>query len=94
LPELEALRREYQSKGVDFLALSLEPDEQSVIAFAQSLNLEMPVAIAQGEMLGPLGVNQVPSLVFVARDGTIVAAASGVRKPAFVRKRIEELLRK
>jgi hypothetical protein len=92
LPELEALRREYEGRGVRFLALSLEPDEQLVIDAARKLGLDMQVAIARGETLGPLNVNQLPSTVFVSKEGTIVAAASGERKQRFLRARIEALL--
>jgi predicted regulator of Ras-like GTPase activity (Roadblock/LC7/MglB family) len=43
-------------------------------------------------VLAPLGVNQVPSAVFVSKDGLIVAAASGERKRSFLEKRVKELL--
>jgi hypothetical protein len=92
LPELDAVRGKYQEQGVSFLALSLEPDEQVVLDAARKLSIEMPVAIAQGEVLGPLGVNQVPSTVFIDRDGTIVAAANGERKRSFLEARVKELL--
>lgn len=91
MPELEAVRRQFEREGVRFLALSLEPDEQLVLKAAQRLGIEMQVAVAAGEVLSPLGVNQVPSTVFI-RDGTIVAAASGERKRAFFEKRVRELL--
>ncbi len=94
------MRREYEPKGVAFLALSLEPDEQEVLEAANRLGLEMPVAIVEGEVLGPLGVNQVPSTVFVDREGTIVAAArgtivaaaSGDRSRSFFERRVKALL--
>ncbi len=94
MPELEALHGRFRSEGVSFLALSLEPDEQRVLEAAQRLSIEMPVAVAEGEVLGPLGVNQVPSTVFIDREGTIVAAASGERKRAFLEKRVRELIRR
>jgi hypothetical protein len=52
----------------------------------------MPVAIAKGETLGPLGTNRVPSTVFIDRRGVIVAAASGERKLTFLEARTRELL--
>jgi hypothetical protein len=52
----------------------------------------MPVAIAKGEILAPLGTNQVPSTVFIDRRGVIVAAAIGERKHTFLEVRTQELL--
>jgi hypothetical protein len=53
----------------------------------------MTVAISSSETLGPLSVNQVPSTVFVDRQGVIVAAASGARSRRFFEDRVKELLR-
>ncbi len=91
MPELEKLQKLYQGRGVSFLALSLEPDEQVVFEAARQLNLQLPVAVARGEMLAPFGVNQVPSTVFI-KNGVIVAAASGERKLSFLTRRVEALL--
>ena len=52
----------------------------------------MPVAIGKGEILAPLGTNQVPSTVFIDRRGVIIAAASGERKRTFLEARTHELL--
>lgn len=56
------------------------------------MGIQMPVAIAKGETLGPLGTNQVPSTVFINSRGIIVAAASGARKHSFLEARTRELL--
>ncbi|HSP81873.1 MAG TPA: hypothetical protein VLQ93_25355 [Myxococcaceae bacterium] len=50
------------------------------------------VALATGEVLGPLFVREVPSTIFVDAQGTIVAAASGPREHSFLSKRTRELL--
>jgi hypothetical protein len=92
LPELEQLRREFSSQNVGFLALSLEPDRPLVAQAAVRLRIQMPVAIADGEMLGPLGVNRVPSTAFIDRAGRIVAASSGERSRGFYERRIRALL--
>ena len=92
-PELEAVRSTYESRGVGFLALSLEPDEQLVRRAAQQLGIRMRVAISKDETLGPLGVNQVPSTVFVDAEGRIVAAASGERGRGFFERRVRALLK-
>ena len=52
----------------------------------------MPVATTADEVLAPLGVRAVPSTVFVAADGTVVAAATGERGERFFEERVRELL--
>jgi hypothetical protein len=78
---------------VRFLALSLEPDEQLTRVAAEGYGLQMLVAVADGEVLAPLRVNQVPSTLFVDREGIIVAAASGSRKRRFFEQRAAALVR-
>ena len=74
------------------MALSLEPDRDLVRAAARKMGIQMLVAVAKGETLGPLGTNQVPSTVFIDRRGVIIAAASGERKRSFLEARTRELL--
>jgi hypothetical protein len=69
----------------------LDADEDSVRAAAKKIGIQMTVALADGELLGPLGVNKVPSTVFVDRRGIVVAAASGERKRSFFLSRAREL---
>jgi hypothetical protein len=77
---------------VGFLAITLEPREVRVRQAVAALGIETPVAIARGSLLAPLGVNAVPSTIFVTADGTIAATASGYRSREFIEARIEELL--
>ena len=57
-----------------------------------TLGIGLPVAITRDEILAPLGVRAVPSTVFVSADGTVVAAASGVRNERFFEERVRALL--
>lgn len=75
-----------------FLAVSIEPDSALVRQGAKRIGIQMPVAISEEETLGPLGVNQVPSTVFLDREGVIVGAASGPRSEAFFERRVKALL--
>lgn len=86
------MHRAYAARGVLFLAVSLEPDAAEVRAAARRLGITMPIALARGEVLGPLGVRGIPSTVFVSRDGRIVIAASGYRSEGFLDARVQELL--
>ncbi len=75
-----------------FLALSIEPDAQLVLAASHRFNIGSKVAIAKSETLGPLGVNQVPSTVFLRSDGTLNAVVNGLKDQAWFERRIEEIL--
>lgn len=86
------MRRKFEGQAIGFLALSLDPDPKAVREAAQALGIQMSIATAEGEVLGPLGVNQVPSTVFLNAEGTIVAAASGARKRSFFERRVQALL--
>ncbi|HYO58549.1 hypothetical protein [Archangium sp.] len=75
-----------------FLLLSLEPNEARVRRAVSEWNIQGQVAIATGEVLGPLSVREVPSTVFVDARGNLVSAASGERSRDFLAKRTRELL--
>jgi len=77
---------------VGFLAISLEPDVQLVTSAAHRYDIGAKVAVAKSESLGPFGVNQVPSTVFIRADGILNAVASGPKEKAWFEKRIREIL--
>jgi hypothetical protein len=77
---------------VGFLALSLEPDAKRVATAAREMELSLPIALARGEMLGPLGVRAVPSTVILDANGSVAAVASGARKRAWFTARLRELV--
>lgn len=91
MPALEALHTKWSEKGVRFLALSLEPNTQEVEEAARDLNISMQVAIAKSEVLGPFGVNQVPSMAFLRSDGIINAVGTGYKDTAWIERRLAEL---
>lgn len=86
------MRKEYEPKGVKFLALSIEPDPILVERGIDQYGISMPVAIREGETLGPLAVNQVPSTIWVNEEGVIVAAGKGEKSRSFFEKRTRGLL--
>lgn len=59
---------------------------------AKRMGIQMEIAVAQSELLAPLGVRALPSTVFVSADGRIVAAATGARDAAFFERRVRELI--
>lgn len=70
----------------------MEQDEARVRRSVEDWKISTPVFIATGEVLGPLGVREVPSTVFVDARGLIVAAASGPRSQRFLAERARALL--
>lgn len=63
-----------------------------MLAASHRLNLALKVAIARSEVLGPFGVNQVPSTAFLRADGTLNAVVSGPKDEAWLDRRIQEIL--
>jgi hypothetical protein len=92
LPELEAVRAEWEPKGVGFLALSLHPDVDDVKEAVAKIGIRMPVALADGPVLAELGAAGIPATVFVSHDGRIVAVANGERSRRFFARRVEALV--
>ena len=63
-----------------------------VRAAARRLGLAMPVALARGDVLGPLGMRAVPSTAFVDADGRIVALARGSQSRSYFEEHARQLL--
>jgi len=78
---------------VGFVAISLNRNGARVEQAAAKMGVTMPVAIAQGEMMGPFVVKVVPSTLFVDAQGRVVSSASGARSYSFLKARAEELLK-
>ncbi len=76
-----------------FLALSLNRNPGQVERAAAKMGVTMPVAMAQGEMMGPFAVKVVPATLFVDANGKIIASVSGARSYGFLKARAEELLK-
>lgn len=92
IPTVEALREKWEKRGVEFIALSLERDPDKVLEGAREYGVAMPLAVAQGEVLAPLTVRSIPSVVFIDEDGVIRFSTQGGQKPAFFERRLEELV--
>ena len=92
IPDLESARAEFEPRGVRFLAISIVDDPEAAKHAAAKVGLSMAIATATGPVLGALGLGQVPSTVFVSKDGRVVALASGERGRTFFQRRAAELL--
>lgn len=92
VPDLEAVRKEYEPLGVRFLAVSIDSDADTTRKAAARAGLTMEIATAQGPVLDRLGLKGVPSTVFLSMEGRIIASASGGRGRGFLERRTHELL--
>ncbi len=63
-----------------------------MLAASHAFNIGAKVAIAKSETLGPLGVNQVPSTVFLRADGILNAVVSGPKDKVWFERRIQEIV--
>lgn len=70
-PILEKLHREFQEKGVVFLALSTDDEPEKVPPFVKAGEITMSVAMADDEIESAYGISGIPALFLVDPSGTI-----------------------
>ena len=100
-PELVRLHKEYQSRGVEMIALSTEdPDAsaQMVLAFMREYNVNYQVGWATREVAQILmqGRTSIPQSFIIGRDGRIVDRFVGFNPyetPAKLKQALEEALK-
>lgn len=92
VPVLESVRREYEPKGIKFLALSIDADAEASQWSAGKMGITTDIAVATGPVLERLGLRGVPATLFVSSDGTVIARASGARGRGFFERRADDLL--
>jgi len=92
LPELDAVAAEMAGTPVHFLAVSLETDTRRVRVAMERLKLQLPVATAESEMLGPLTLNTVPATIFIDASGQVVSRLATASR-AELKSHAEQLLR-
>jgi hypothetical protein len=77
LKAIDAVKQRLQMPVLGFVALSLDTDEDAVLEAASRAEVDSALAIAVGETMGPLGLRQLPSTVFIDAKGVIVASCNG-----------------
>ena len=77
-----------------FTAVALSDDVDGVRRAAAALRLSMPVALAQGETLGPNGVRTVPAVLLVNAQGMVVDRITGRVERAELVARVARLVAK
>ncbi len=83
------MRQQYESKGVGFLALSMDANTGKVKQAADQLGLHMGVAVA--EWLVPNDFKVVPSTLLVNAQGQVVELIEGSRDKSFFEEKAAEL---
>jgi hypothetical protein len=91
LPELDKLARQYGGR-VSFLAVSLNGDRRRIRVSAEELHLHLPLAAAESELLGPLGLETVPATFLVDANGLMVSRIDGVATADQLARKLDALL--
>ena len=92
MPLLVQIADEFKSQGVVFCAVNEGDDAQRIKAFQSAKKLDFPVALDQtGEAAGKYGVEGIPTLVLVDKNGVIQSVHVGYN-PGIKRTLRRELL--
>ena len=93
LPKVGKMSKLYADKDIAICAINLSETEETIQAFLQANDLEVPVAVDTGGVIaGQYGVRTIPMLVFIDRTGTIVEAHLGVMSERELEKKLDTLL--
>jgi thiol-disulfide isomerase/thioredoxin len=72
IPHLVHLHKTYRGQGLEVVGLSMDKgDPRTVNHFVKSLNIPYPVAIAPEEIARAYGVNGLPTIVLIDKEGKI-----------------------
>ncbi|MDO8434791.1 MAG: TlpA disulfide reductase family protein [Candidatus Binatus sp.] len=97
IPELNTLYKKYnKSRGLVVLGISCDMIEgrglQSVEPFVEEFQIDYPIALADQALLDGLGVEAIPTTLFVDKDGKIVARILGAGRSGEISKNTMLLL--
>jgi hypothetical protein len=93
LVQLDALKKAHEKKSIGFVALSLEAEETDVFDAAARAEVDSTLAVSAGEAMGPLGLREIPSTVFIDARATIVAIAAGEHDAASLEPLVAEAMK-
>jgi thiol-disulfide isomerase/thioredoxin len=80
LPELIEVAKDYDSKGVVFYAINLRESKKKIEEFLKKQNLEMTIGLdLKGKVAGAYGVEGIPMLLLVDKQGIVQAVHIGYR---------------
>jgi thiol-disulfide isomerase/thioredoxin len=72
IPHLVHLHKTYRGQGLEVVGLSMDKgDRKAVDHFVKSLDIPYPIAIAPEEIARAYGVNGLPTIVLIDKEGKI-----------------------
>ncbi|MBW1916611.1 MAG: TlpA family protein disulfide reductase [Deltaproteobacteria bacterium] len=93
MPDLNAIYKEYQDKGLEILGICLKADPNQLRFFVKKMNLEYPVLNGTEQVNKDYGeITGVPTTFIINKNGNIVHEIVGARDKAEFLSLIEPLL--
>jgi thioredoxin-like negative regulator of GroEL len=97
MPALSKLAREYEGKGLVFLAVNrdepeIAPAQVGAFVAQRAPELAKSVAFADDHIAMSYGVDELPLMYLIGRDGRIIDSYAGYASEAALRRRIESAL--
>ncbi|CAG1004198.1 Thiol-disulfide oxidoreductase ResA [Burkholderiales bacterium] len=92
-PMIERVAKEYQPKGVAFLAVAVDDTEQKARAYLQKAGLNIPAGLdGSGKIKEAFGIYGMPTTFFIDRAGRITYMHAGAIGEQLMRHEIDKLL--
>jgi len=96
LPSLVKLNQSYRDKGVQFIGLSVELNENMskdyFDKFLASFGITYPVALASTQTIQAYGINPIPATFFIDKSGKIAATFEGLRSETDFTSALDQLV--
>jgi thiol-disulfide isomerase/thioredoxin len=77
-PILERIARRYEKQGLVVVGIDVDDPPEKARAYAKSKGLSYPIVTDPGDASKRYGVDKLPSLVVIDRDGRVLGVTSGV----------------
>jgi len=88
---LEPIHRDFEGKGVQFLAANVGEDEATVRSFLKDRPFPYPVLLdSESAVSGNLGIYALPTLLVIDKKGKVALLQSGVMDGPTLRKVLKE----
>lgn len=92
-PALDALQREYGSRGLQVVGVDVLENARKASLFRTEHHVSYPVVIDAGTLRDQYDVNGLPVHVFIDRSGVVRKIVVGELSPSDMRGNVERLLR-
>lgn len=92
MPQLERLHRELEQRGLRILAINVEGNAERTAAYLKQRKSPLTALVDDGTVARHYGVQVLPHLVLIDRQGKTVDVQVGQGGDTRLRKRIEVLL--